>query len=115
MEIRRKVTWVGEDWSFSIIRDYTKRAEELMKYEGFAEEDVQNYYRPGTFTIEFVRQNKGEHFLYGEEESLMQSDSCPPQLHESKILQYIVEEVDFLTMVSERCRKSRILGLVRKE
>jgi len=37
MEIRRKMTWVGEDWSFSIIRDYTKRAEELMKYEGFTQ------------------------------------------------------------------------------
>lgn len=36
--MKRKITWVGENWGYYIIEDYTEYVNDLKKYEGFTDE-----------------------------------------------------------------------------
>lgn len=92
--MKRKITWVGKDWGFYIVQDFTDCVNDLKKYEGFTDEQIDEYFKVGEFTPEEVRENNGKHFLYGVDESIYQSDMCPPQLYDDKVIKYIVEEVN---------------------
>jgi len=81
-----KTTIVGEDWGYYEINDETDLYEDVQS-EG--QEKADKYFRCGVFKPDEIK----HHFIDGFLDYLYQSDHCPINCYEKKIVNYILEKV----------------------
>ena len=94
--IIRKVTLIGDNFSFSFTEDLTDLAQMRIFYspDEFNTNNILEYFKEGEFSEEEVTNLNGKHFIYGFLESLGQSERCPDFLYTYEgDLKYKVERV----------------------
>jgi len=82
-----KTSIIGEDWGYYEINDETDLYEDILS-EG--QEEVDRYFKCGEFKPDEIK----HHFIDGFLDYLGQSDHCPMNFYEKKIVGYILERVE---------------------
>lgn len=101
--IKVMVTVKTEKYSYSVIEDYTEYAEDLIDCNNeftstgvkMTEDNIEDYFKEGTFKDSEIEVLNGDHFLFGFVESLAQSDSCPEFIrNRNEEMTFIVERME---------------------
>ncbi|QUH21819.1 hypothetical protein [Alkaliphilus sp. B6464] len=81
--IIRKITIIGDNFSFSFIEDKTNYAASLVEIScnGFSEQNIYNYFAEGEFKSNEIEDLNSKHFLYDFIEDFVQSERCPDMLY----------------------------------
>lgn len=102
LQIKVKITIIGDDFELSFIEDVTEYAHVLVECGNvfsdtgvrMTHENIRRYFASGEFTDEEIADLNGSHYIFGFLEAFGQSDRCPSFLYNyNGKLRYKVEQL----------------------